>query len=289
MLLDAVSRVLVHGFGGVFAQTQAAAMIAAGTRIVAGVSIGAGGRSILGVPTFDTVAEAVAATGANTAAVYVPAAGARDAIVENADAGIRLAFVTAEHAPLHDTLFAVSYARERGMWVIGPNSLGITVPGIGLLGSISLDLCRPGPVALISRSGTLTLLTARTLSAAGIGQRVCVHVGGDQICGRNPTEYLDAFAADAEIRAVAYCGELGGGKEYALIERLAALGKPLVAMIVGRSAPPGKRMGHAGAIAGAQRETALAKREALAVAGALIADHPRQMAAQLALVLAGRS
>jgi succinyl-CoA synthetase alpha subunit len=289
MLLNEASKVLVHGFGGVFAQMQTAAMMAAGTPIVAGVSIGAGGRKILGVPTFDTVAEAVAVTGANTAAVYVPAAGARDAIVENADAGIRLAFVTAEHAPLHDTLFAAAYARERGMWVVGPNSLGITVPGIGLLGSISMDLCRPGPVALISRSGTLTLLTARTLSAAGIGQRVCVHVGGDQICGRNPSEYLDACAADPKIRAVAYCGELGGGKEYALIERLATLGKPLVAMIVGRSAPPGKRMGHAGAIAGAARETAFAKRDALAAAGAIIADHPRQMAAQLASALAGHT
>jgi len=289
MLLNSSSRVLIHGFGGAFARTQAAAMLAAGTRVVAGVSVGLGGQQALGLPVFDTVAEAVQATGADTAAVYVPAAGARDALVENADAGIRLAFVTAEHVPLHDTLLGLAYARARGMWVVGPNSLGLNVPGVGVLGSISQDLCKPGPVALLSRSGTLTLLTAQALTEAGIGQRACIHIGGDQLCGRNPAEYLAALAQDPQTQAIAYCGELGGGKEYDMIERLAALGelrKPLVAMIVGRSAPAGRRMGHAGAMAGAERETAQAKREALARVGVRVADHPAQLAQLVGQALA---
>ncbi len=286
MLLSPQSRVVIHGFGGAFARAQTAAMLAAGTRVVAGVSVGLGGQQALGLPIFDTVAEAAQATGADTAAIYVPAAGARDALVESADAGIRLAFVTAEHVPLHDGLFGLAYARKRGMWVIGPNSLGMNVPGVGVLGSISQDLCRPGPVALLSRSGTLTLLAARALSDAGVGQRACIHIGGDQLCGRNPAEYLAAFAEDPHTRAVAYCGELGGSKEYGLIDGLATLRKPVVAMIVGCSAPPGRRMGHAGAMAGAARETAQAKREALARAGVRLADSPAQMARLLADVLA---
>lgn len=289
MLLTPDSKVLIHGFGGDFARLQARAMLAAGTRVVAGVSIGAGGQQALGLPIFDTVAEAVQATGANTAAVYVPAAGARDALVENADAGIKLAFITAEHVPVHDSLFGLAYARARGMWVVGPNSLGLNVPGVGMLGSISQDLCRPGPVALLSRSGTLTLFAARALSEAGVGQRVCVHIGGDQLCGRNPADYLDLLAQDPGTRAVAYCGELGGSKEYALIERLQALGKPLVAMIVGHSAPPGRRMGHAGAMAGAARETARAKCDALARAGVHLADHPAHLAQLLSALLASAS
>lgn len=292
MLLSADSRVLVHGLGGDFARTQTAAMLAAGTRVVAGVSVGAAGSQVLGLPVFDTVADAVKATGADTSAIYVPAAGARDALVESADAGIRLAFITAEHVPLHDSLFGLAYARRCGMWVVGPNSLGMNVPGIGMLGSISQGLCMPGPVALLSRSGTLTLLAARALSDAGVGQRACIHIGGDTLCGHNPADYLAALAGDPQTRAVAYCGELGGSKEYGLIDRLAAMraasgfDKPLVAMIVGRSAPPGRRMGHAGAMAGAERESAMAKRDALRHAGVHLADHPAHMAQILARLLA---
>jgi len=268
----------VHGIGSAYARAQTGAMQRAGTKVVAGVSVGFAGQDVLGVPVFDCVAEAVQATGANTSAIYIPAAGARDALIENADAGVQSAFLTAEFVPVHDVLFALNYARSKGMWVIGPNSLGGCAPGIGMLGSIAPDFCSPGSVGLMSRSGTLTLATSRILSAAGIGQSVCVHIGGDVLAGRNPSEYLDAFANDAATRAIAYCGEVGGSKEYAMVEQLPRIKKPLVALIVGRSAPPGKRMGHAGALAGAARETAMAKRDALRQAGAHIADSPMHMA-----------
>lgn len=281
ILINAETKVVVQGSGGSFARAQMAAMQAAGTRVVAGVSVGNGGKTTLDLPVFDTVAEAVKATGANTSAIYLPAPAIRDALIENADAGIRTAFVTAEHVPVHDALYALSYARTKSMWVIGPNSLGLNVPGIGMLGAMQPALPQynvSGPVGLMSRSGSLACVTSRILSAAGIHQNVCVHIGGDIVAGRNPAEYLEAFAADPATRVIAYCGEVGGAKEYDMVERLTGMAKPLVAMIVGRFAPPGKQMGHAGALVGAARESAQAKREALHAAGAYVADSPMHMA-----------
>ncbi|UCE31431.1 MAG: succinate--CoA ligase subunit alpha [Burkholderiales bacterium] len=268
------NRVLVHGITGRYASVQVPEMLRAGTRIVAGVSVGQGGSRVHDVPVFDTAAEAVAATGADASVVYVPAAGVRDAIFEHVDAGIRTIMVAAEFVPLADSLQALAHARRHGAWVIGPNSLGLISPGVGLLGSIAAGFCSPGRVGLISRSGTLTLATTRALTQAGIGQSTAVHVGGDVVCGRNPSEYLTAFAADPDTEVIAYCGEIGGTKEYDLIEHLGSVAKPVAALIVGRSAPPERRMGHAGALAGAARETAQAKREALATAGAHLADDP---------------
>lgn len=280
ILINERTRVVVHGAGSSFARAQMAAMLAAGTHVVAGVSVGNGGKTTVGIPLFDTVAEAVKATGANTSTIYLPAPAIRDAVIENADAGIGTAFVTAEHVPVHDALYALSYARSKSMWVIGPNSLGLNVPGAGMLGAMQPALPEynvSGPVGLMSRSGSLVCITSRILSEAGIHQNICVHIGGDIVAGRNPAEYLEAFAADSATCVIAYCGEVGGAKEYDMIERLAVIDKPLVAMIVGRFAPPGKRMGHAGALVGAARESALAKREALRAAGAYVADSPMHM------------
>lgn len=280
ILIDTGTKVVVHGSGSAFARAQMEAMLAAGTRVVAGVSVGNGGKTIIGLPVFDTVAEAVKATGANASTIYLPAPAIGDALIENADAGIRTAFVTAEHVPVHDALYALSYARSKSMWVIGPNSLGLSAPGIGMLGALQPalpELNHPGPVGLMTRSGSLACITSRVLSEAGIYQSVCVHIGGDIVAGRNPAEYLEAFAKDAATRVIAYCGEVGGTKEYDMIERLPGIDKPLVAMIVGRFAPPGKQMGHAGALVGAAREAAQAKREALSRAGVQVADSPMHM------------
>jgi succinyl-CoA synthetase alpha subunit len=177
----------------------------------------------------------------------------------------------AEYVPVHDTLAAAALARAAGSFLIGPNTLGLFVPGRGLLGSIAPSFCKPGRLAVIVRSGTVALALARQLTLAGIGQRIVLHVGGDSVIGRNPDEYLRALTDDAETAAVLYCGEIGGDKEYAFAEVARGYPKPIIAMVVGRHAPERKQMGHAGALIGTAREGAAAKLEALAAAGCLIA------------------
>lgn len=281
VLLDSSARVLVHGGSGAYGRAQVATMRAAGTNIVASVSAGRGGEQMDGIATFDTAKHAVDETGADSAVIYTPAAGAGDAIVECAEAGIRLALVAAEFVPVHDSLGALATARERDMWVVGPNSLGMISPGQALLGSIAPDFTTPGRVGVIGRSGTLTITTTRLMRNAGIGQSTAVHIGGDLLAGRNPHEWLRLFLEDPETDAVAYLGEIGGLKEYAMLDMISRSAKPVFCLIVGRHAPAGKRMGHAGALIAGDRETAAAKRAALAEAGARIADSPPHLAALL--------
>ena len=264
--------VVVVGGTGPYGVAQIAGMRAAGTNIVASVAPGRGGTDVGGIPVFDTVVDAVQGRGGHAAVIYVPAMGVRDAIVECADAGIGFAVVAAEFVPIHDSLFALARARATGMWVVGPNSLGFSIPGQILLGSIPPEFTAPGPVALFGRSGTLTSTTARLLTAQGLGQSIVTHVGGDTLCGRNPHEYFEAVAADPATEIVVYLGEIGGTKEYAMLDAVRALNKPVVAVVVGRHAPPGKRMGHAGALIESARGTATAKIEALRQAGAHIAN-----------------
>lgn len=268
---SAGSPVLIVGGTGRYGAAQVAGMRAAGTRIVAHAAAGRGGQAIDGIPAFDAVSAAVAATAARTAVIYTPPAGLRDAIVECADAGITFAVAAAEFVPIHDTMMALAYARSRDMWVVGPNSLGFAVPGQIFLGSIAREFTRPGPVALFGRSGTLSSTAARLLTKAGCGQSVVAHIGGDTLCGRNPHEYLAVAAADPATELVVYLGEIGGTKEYEMLDLIRASRKPVVALIVGRHAPAGKRMGHAGALVEGARGSAEAKREALRAAGAFIA------------------
>jgi succinyl-CoA synthetase alpha subunit len=177
----------------------------------------------------------------------------------------------AEYVPVHDTLAAAALARAAGSWLIGPNTLGLFVPGRGLLGSIAPSFCKAGSLAVIVRSGTVALALARQLTLAGIGQRIVIHIGGDAVIGRNPHEYLQALAADDATAAVLFCGEIGGDKEYAFAEAAGGSAKPVIAMVVGRHATPEKQMGHAGALIGSARESADAKLDALAAAGCRIA------------------
>lgn len=274
ILLDTNARILVQGAGGGYGQAQLDGMRAAGGRVVALVSPGRGGTRVGDLPVFDTAPEAVAATGADTSALYVPPLGVRDALVENADAGIRLCMVAAEYVPLHDSMRGLAHARERGMWVVGPNCVGMASPGRSALGSFPPAWIMPGPVGLMGRSGTLTLFTARLLTRAGIGQTSCISMGGDVVIGRNPAEYLREFLADPETRVVAALGEIGGGKEYEMLDLIAGAAKPVATLIVGRHAPAGQRMGHAGALVGSDRDSAGAKRAALREAGAHVADSP---------------
>ncbi|HEV7264609.1 MAG TPA: CoA-binding protein [Falsiroseomonas sp.] len=265
-------RVVVFNPTGTYAARQVAAMREAGTRLVGGVALGRGGGNLDGLPLFDRLAELPCSPDA--AVLYTPPDGTADAIRQCAEARIPTIVAAAEYVPLHDSLRATHAARAAGSWLVGPNTLGLCVPGEGLLGSVAPAFCSPGEVALIGRSGTLTLTVARLLTAAGIGQRIAIHIGGDAVIGRNPDEYLDALAADARTRAVLYCGEIGGDKEYAIAAAVARFGRPVVATLVGRHAPADRQMGHAGALIGSERESAAAKLAALREAGAHTADTP---------------
>jgi succinyl-CoA synthetase alpha subunit len=262
-------RVAVVSPTGRYAKNQVAGMIAAGTPLIGGVALGRGGGAMDGLPLYDHIAEIRQQP--NIALIYTPAEGVRDAIAACAAAHIPTIMAAAEYVPVHDALAAVTAARAAGSWLIGPNTLGLFVPGSGLLGSVAPSFCMPGRLAVVVRSGTLALALARQLTLAGIGQRIVIHIGGDTVIGRNPHEYLQALAADDATAAVLFCGEIGGDKEYAFAEAAQDFAKPVIAIVVGRHAPAQKQMGHSGALIGSARESAGAKLEALAAAGCLIA------------------
>ncbi len=254
-------------------------MIEAGTPLVGGIALGRGDTTMDGLPIFDRIADCPQQP--NIALIYTPAEGVRDAVAECARARIATIMAVAEYVPVHDALAAATLARAAGSWLVGPNTLGIFVPGRGLLGSIAPSFCKPGRLALIIRSGTLALAMARQLTLAGIGQRIVAHVGGDTVIGRNPHEYLQALAADEATAAVLFCGEIGGDKEYAFAQAARGFAKPVFAMVVGRHAPAQKQMGHSGALIGSAREGAQAKLAALAAAGCRIVNGPEEAVAML--------
>lgn len=262
-------RVAVIAPTGRYARNQVAGMIEAGTPLVGGVALGRGGEVMDGLPLYDRLTDLPERP--NIALIYTPAEGVRDAITICAQARVATIMAAAEYVPVHDALAAVAAARAADSWLIGPNTLGIYVPGRGLLGSIAPSFCKPGRVAVIVRSGTVALTLARQLTLAGIGQSIVAHIGGDAVIGRNPHEYLEALGDDAATDAVLYCGEIGGDKEYAFADAARGFAKPIVAMVVGRHAPEQKQMGHAGALIGSAREGAHAKLAALAGAGCRIA------------------
>jgi succinyl-CoA synthetase alpha subunit len=262
-------RVAVISPTGRYARNQVAGMCQAGTPLIGGVALGRGGTVMDELPLYDRIADMPERP--NIALIYTPAEGVRDAIAECAAARIPTILAAAEYVPVHDALAAAGLARAAGSFLIGPNTLGLFVPGRGLLGSIAPSFCKPGRLAVIVRSGTVALTLARQLTLAGIGQRIVLHVGGDSVIGRNPDEYLRALADDAETAAVLYCGEIGGDKEFAFAEAARGYPKPVIAMVVGRHAPEQKQMGHAGALIGSAREGAAAKLDALAAAGCRIA------------------
>src|SRR5580700_6549530 len=231
-LADEPWRVAVVSPTGRYARNQVAGMIEAGTPLVGGIALGRGGTAMDGLPLYDRIADIPEKP--NIALIYTPAEGVRDAVAACARARIPTIMAAAEYVPVHDALAAAAEARAAGSWLIGPNTLGLYVPGRGLLGSIAPSFCRPGRVAVIVRSGTVALALARQLTLAGIGQRLVVHIGGDSVIGRNPHEYLQALADDDQTSAVLFCGEIGGDKEYAFAESARGIAKPVVAMVVGR-------------------------------------------------------
>lgn len=280
------TRVVVQGATGREGSFHLQKMLEYGTNVVAGVTPGKGGMSIHGVPIYDTVEEAVKRHGANASVIFVPARFATEAILEAVDAGIELVVVITEHIPVHDALKAINYARSRGVTVIGPNCPGVVAPPLRTkLGIMPNGVYQtPGRVAVVSRSGTLTYEISYQLVTAGFGINVAVGVGGDPIVGLDLMEATLKVAADPAVDAVVVIGEVGGDAE----ERLAklysegAIDKPVVAYVAGRTAPPGKRMGHAGAIVMLGSGDARGKIEAFKAAGIPVAETPFEVPRLLA-------
>lgn len=272
ILVDRNTRVLVQGATGRFGQIQTRLMLDYGTRIVAGVTPGRGGQQVLGVPIYDTLAEARERHEVDAAVIYVPAPYTLEAATESIEGGIPLVVVITEGVPVHDGMRIRAMAREAGCWVIGPNCPGIITPGETSLGMYPPVCAMPGPVGVASRSGTLCFEVTKLMCEAGIGQTSCVGIGGDPVIGRNFVEYLRLFEEDPETRAVVMIGELGGNQEEEAADFVARMSKPVVAFISGKSAPSEKRMGHAGAISSQGSGEAMEKVKALEAAGARVAD-----------------
>ena len=287
ILVDQKTLVLVQGLTGREGRFHALRNRSYGTQVVAGVTPGRGGADVEGIPVFDTVADATAATRANASVIFVPARGAADAILESADAGVGLVVCITEGIPANDTArVRAQLRRTGGITLIGPNCPGVISPGESNLGIIPGEICIPGPVGLVSRSGTLTYQIVHELTAAGIGQSTCVGIGGDPIVGTGFIDCLARFEADPDTRAVVLIGEIGGDEEEQAAAFVAqGMRTPVVAYIAGFTAPPGKRMGHAGALVSGSKGTAAAKADAFRAAGVAVAKDPSEVAKLVARVL----
>ena len=272
------TKLLVQGITGRDGSFHAKQMMEYGTQVVAGVTPGKGGQKFEGtVPIYNTVAEAVKATGANTSVIYVPPPFAADAMMEAADAGIQLVVCITEGVPVLDMTRVRPYVIEKGARLLGPNCPGLISPeDKAKVGIIPGRICMPGPVGVVSRSGTLTYEIVYQLTRAGIGQTTCVGIGGDPINGTNFIDALEAFEKDPNTKAVAMMGEIGGTDEQEAAEFIKKnMKKPVVGFIAGQTAPPGRRMGHAGAIISGSAGTAAEKIDAFKAAGMGVAQRPK--------------
>ncbi len=283
IFVDENTRVVVQGITGRDGGFHAREMMAYGTQVVAGVTPGRGGQVFDDkVPVYDTVAEAVREHDANTSVIFVPPFGAAGAICEAADAGCKLIVCITEGVPTLDMVKVMPYIQERGARLIGPNCPGLLAPGIAKLGILPTSIVKEGPVGLVSRSGTLTYEVVYQLTAAGLGQTTCLGIGGDPVIGTTFMDAIMAFNEDPRTEAFVMIGEIGGDAE----EKAAAyikehVKKPVVSFIAGQTAPPGKRMGHAGAIVSGGSGTAAEKKKALEAAGIPVADRPMDIVPRL--------
>ncbi|MCL4871969.1 MAG: succinate--CoA ligase subunit alpha [Anaerolineae bacterium] len=278
ILANKHSKVIVQGMTGREGQFHTEQMIKYGTPVVGGVTPGKGGQWSMGVPIFNTVLNARQATGANASVIFVPPRFAADAILEAADAGIELVVCITEGIPVLDMIRVKNYLKNKPTRLVGPNCPGLITPGEAKLGIISGAIVTPGPIGVVSKSGTLTYEVVYALTSRGIGQTTCVGIGGDPIQGTNFIDVLQLFEEDPDTEQVIMIGEIGGDAE----EKAAAyisqyMTKPVIGFIAGRTAPPGRRMGHAGAIIEGSSGTAEAKEEAMRAAGVRMAEHPDQI------------
>jgi succinyl-CoA synthetase alpha subunit len=286
ILVNNHTRLLVQGITGREGEFHARQMIAYGTNVVAGVTPGKGGATVAGVPVFNAVREAVQETGANTAIVYVPAAFAADALLETAASGVELVVCITDGIPTLDMVKIYKRYTDLGIRLIGPNCPGLITPGQALVGIMPGHIYREGSVGVVSRSGTLTYEIAYALTQRGIGQSTCVGIGGDPIIGSSFVEVLTMFEADPQTEGVVLIGEIGGTDEEKAAQYIAQqMTKPVFAFIAGQTAPPGRRMGHAGAIISGGRGTAAEKVCALQDAGVRIASYPGEIGDLVARLL----
>lgn len=263
ILVDRDTRVVVQGITGREGGFHTRQMIAFGTQVVAGVTPGKGGQTAEGAPVFDTVREAVEATGANCSVIFVPPPFAADACLEAADAGVELAVCITEGIPINDMVGVVNHIRGSRTRLLGGNCPGLITPGQCKVGIMPGNIVAPGPVGVVARSGTLTYEIVSRLTTAGLGQTTCVGIGGDPVPGMSFVDVLPLFEADPNTQIVVLIGEIGGSDEEDAADYIRTMTKPVVGFISGRTAPPGKRMGHAGAIVSGGKGTAKAKVEAL--------------------------
>ena len=283
ILVNNDTRLIVQGLTGREGQFHASQMLDYGTNIVAGVTPGKGGQEVLGVPVFNSVAEAKAATDANTSIIYVPARFAGDAILEATQAGIDLVICITEGLPVLDMITVKAYVDQHPTRLIGPNCPGLISPGQAKVGIMPGNIHQPGKVGVVSRSGTLTYEAVFALSHRGIGQSSVVGIGGDPIIGTKFVDVLKLFQDDPDTEAIVMIGEIGGTDEEVAAEFIKEyVTKPVVGFIAGQTAPPGKRMGHAGAIISGGKGTAAEKIKALEAAGVPVAKHPEEIAELIA-------
>ena len=277
IFIDKGTKLIIQGITGRDGSFHAKQMMEYGTQVVAGVTPGKGGQKFEGkVPIFNTMVDAVQATGANASVIYVPPAYAADAIMEAAASGVAFVVCITEGVPVLDMTKVHPFVKERGVRLLGPNCPGLISPGESKVGIIPGGICTPGPVGVVSRSGTLTYEVVDKLTRAGIGQTTCVGIGGDPINGTNFIDCLEAFEKDPKTKAVAMMGEIGGTDEQeaaAFVKK--HMKKPVVGFIAGQTAPPGRRMGHAGAIISGSSGTAAEKIEAFEAAGMGVAKRPK--------------
>ena len=288
ILIDQETKVIVQGITGRDGSFHTQGMVEYDTKVVAGVTPGRGGETVHGIPVYDSVAEARGATGANTSVIYVPAPFAADAVYEAVDAGVKFIVCITEGIPVNDMIEVYAYVERSGSRLLGPNCPGIISPGKAKVGILPGPIHMPGSVGVVSRSGTLTYQVVDHLTRDEIGQSTCIGIGGDPIIGTNFLDVLEEFEKDKETQAVVMIGEIGGTDEQEaarFIKR--SMKKPVVGFIAGRTAPPGKRMGHAGAIISGGGGTAGEKIEALNAAGVPVARIPSEISELTRKALAG--
>jgi len=278
IFLDEDTRCVVQGITGKQGSFHTKSMLDYDTNILAGTSPGKGGQEFEKIPVYNSIGEIKEELDVNASIIFIPAPFAKDAAFE-AISQLDLAVIITEHIPVHDSMEIAQYARQMDCKVIGPNTPGIITPGVGKLGIMPVHIFNPGSIGIVSRSGTLTYEVASQVTQAGLGQSTCLGIGGDPVVGMDFAEVLQKFEEDKDTKAMAMIGEIGGNAEEKAAEYIAEnINKPVVAYIAGRTAPPGKRMGHAGAIIEGNAGTAESKMKALKAAGVEVAEQPSQIA-----------